>query len=77
MKIRRVIISAVLAGFAMFGSAAPAQAGLWCDQSRHIEPVLPDGTGGSAGVVDDTCRAAASALCDVVRRLGGSGGCLG
>jgi hypothetical protein len=69
LKIRLAIISAMLAVFGIVG-AAPASAGLWCENVDTVDESAE--TGGLAG---GACRLAVGVVCSVVSK-GSGGGCL-
>jgi hypothetical protein len=74
MKIRRIIIASAFSAFAIFGTAAPASAGLWCETADKVDPYSDPGLAGPA------CRAALGAFCTVVGKVSGNNdgtGCLG
>ncbi len=72
MKIRRIIIATAFSAFAIFGTAAPASAGLWCETVDRLDT--------DPGVAGPACRSVLGAFCTVVGKVSGNGdgtGCLG
>ncbi|MGH2805823.1 MAG: hypothetical protein ACRDKT_00975 [Actinomycetota bacterium] len=73
MKIRRIIICSMLVLGGLVTSAAPAQAGLWCEQADEVDENVSGDGGVTAG---QACRATLGIACTVVGKLNGGGGCL-
>ncbi|HVF52342.1 MAG TPA: hypothetical protein VNC78_01915 [Actinomycetota bacterium] len=71
MKVRLLVIAGLVSATSALGvgAAAPAHAGLWCENVDTVDEAAD--TGGAAG---GACRAAIGAVCRIVTK--GGGGCL-
>lgn len=68
MKLRRSIIASMLMLFGLFGAAAPAQAGLWCENADRVDETV----GGDLTVAGSACRTAVGIVCAVADKAGGA-----
>ena len=67
MKVRRTIIASMLMLFGLFGAAAPANAGLWCENADKVDAAVSDVT-----LAGSACRAAVRVACSVADKTGGA-----
>lgn len=71
MKVRIFVVSSLLTVGGLAATAAPAHAGLWCENVDEVDSWAE--TGGAGGTA---CRTALGVACAVVDKLNGGGGCL-
>lgn len=68
MKVRRTIVASMLMLFGLFGAAAPANAGLWCENADRIDGAVD----GELTVAGSACRTAVGVVCAVADKTGGA-----
>ena len=68
MKVRRTIIASMLMLFGLFGAAAPAQAGLWCENADRVDDTIDD----ELSPAGAACRYAVGVVCAVADKTGGA-----